>query len=116
MALILSALFFTIFHACSLDNNMLRPTCKIYKGELVERWWYPQGDGNSMQAMFFESNGKIRMSSADSVTFELFGCNKLTVTNHTNFTEEQWAIKVLSTQEFRLSRNKDHLAVFARTP
>lgn len=86
------AMVFALVHACSLNNDILRPSCEVFEVELVEKWWAPQGTKADNKIMFKANgqlletnpaNGWMHKSATDSVSYSLTNCNQLVVTNHT---------------------------------
>lgn len=87
------AMVFALVHACSLNNDILRPSCEVFEVEMVDKWWAPQGSKADNKIMF-KSNGLLmetdpahgwmHKSAEDSVSYTLTNCNKLVVTNHTS--------------------------------
>ena len=88
------AMVFAMVHACSLNNDILRPSCEVFEVELVEKWWAPQGTTKSENKIMFKSNGRLmetdpahgwmHKTAEDSVSYSLTDCNKLVITNHTS--------------------------------
>ncbi len=88
------AMVFALVHACSLNNEILRPSCEVFEVEMVDKWWSPQGTHKSSNKIMFKSNGQIEetipdngwmhKSAGDSVSYSLTDCNKLVITNHTS--------------------------------
>ncbi len=82
------AFILAVFHACSLNNNILTPNCKVFEADLVDRWWYQVGETKE-NGIYFSSMGKcMKRNSTDSLTYTLTNCNKLNITNHTKFSHE----------------------------
>jgi hypothetical protein len=82
------AFIISVLHACSLNNNILTPDCKVFEADLVDRWWFQVGQ-NKENGIYFSSAGRcMKRNSSDSLTYTLTGCNKLNITNHTTFSHE----------------------------
>ncbi|CAN5300926.1 hypothetical protein BH09BAC1_BH09BAC1_31050 [soil metagenome] len=85
---------FALVHACSLNNEILRPSCEVFEVEMVDKWWAAQGTYKSDNKIMFKSDGQLmetdaahgwmHKNAADSVSYSLTNCNKLVVTNHTS--------------------------------
>jgi hypothetical protein len=95
------AMVFALVHACSLNNDILRPSCEVFEVEMVEKWWAPVGAKTDNKIMFHSNglmeetdptNGWMHKSAGDSVSYSLTNCNKLVVTNHTSGDIEEMEI------------------------
>lgn len=109
----LISLFVALLHSCSLDNNVITPSCRIFEALLVEQTWQPIS-GNQADIRFKADRQMTVIGSNDSITYELYNCNKLDVTNHTQSTFETWQIERLVEDVLVLQVNKDTKITFNR--
>jgi len=96
------AMAFALVHACSLNNEILRPSCEVFEVEMVDKWWAAQGTHKSENRIMFKSggvmaetdpaNGWMHKSATDSVSYSLTNCNKLVVTNHSSGDVEEMEV------------------------
>lgn len=100
------AFILAVFHACSLNNNILTPACKVFEADLVDRWWYLEG--NDKSGIRFNSDGScLKKSSHDNMTYTLTSCNKIKITNHTAMKLEEMEIgKLIPTQAMIIVEGK----------
>lgn len=103
----------SVFHSCSLDNGILKPSCLVFEFDLNEKWWYPQTA--SAHPLYFKSNGRLMIEGqTDTLTFVLENCNKLMVTNENQLTEEQWVIKYITDTDLQLQYPDSKVVLYKR--
>lgn len=113
LTLVTAASLLALIHACSLDNNILKPKCRIFEIDLVERWWYPKDSQQSK--LYFKSNGEILMPASNgSWTFSLENCNKIQATDDINSVSEQWVIKALTDKDLQIAFDNNTTVSYTR--
>lgn len=113
IALFIISFFISLFHSCTLDNGILKPSCLVFEIDLNEKWWHPHD--NASKAIYFRSNGMVVMDGVtDTITFTLENCNKLYIANQRALTEEIWVIKRITDQELQLQFPNDKLVLYQR--
>ena len=101
VVLIVVSIILTVVHSCALDNHILKPSCVVFNYDLVEKWWEPGLE--NFPAVYFNLNNQVVFKGAtDSLTYELYNCDKLRVTDHTNNAQHEWEIKVLTDKELQI--------------
>ncbi len=117
------AMVFALVHACSLNNDILRPSCEVFEVEMVEKWWAPVGSKTDNKIMFHSNglmeetnpnNGWMFKSASDSVSYSLTNCNKLVVTNHTSGDIEEMEIFDLMPTVMVIQINADEQITFKK--
>jgi hypothetical protein len=109
------AFIIAVLHACSLNNNIITPNCKVFEADLVDRWWYQIGETKE-NGIYFSSAGRcMKRNSTDSLTYTLSNCNKLRIINHTKMAHEVFEIGKLRPDEASMLINGE-LVNFATRP
>lgn len=99
--LVLMAFAFALVHACSLNNDILKPDCEIFEVELTNKWWEPVGNKQAAKLMFEE--GKIKMAGSDAnKSYTLSNCNTVTVQDNDSGSSETWTIEDLNLDRLTL--------------
>jgi hypothetical protein len=103
----LIAFVFALLHACSLDNDMLKPNCEIFEIELVEKVWTPTGS-KAGDPLFFTVDGLLREgASADSITYNIQNCNTLSMFNKTTGESREWTIEHLDLDKMTIKKGSE---------
>ncbi len=114
--LTLAAFVVAMVHACSLNNNIITPSCKVFETDLVDRWWFASGS-RDITGYYFNSNGTCKKkNSDDDMSYTLVNCNKLHIKNHTRHTIEVWDIAKLIPDQFAVNIDNKEMVMFYLEP
>ena len=111
--LFVAATLITLLHACNMDNNVIKPKCRIVESDLVAKRWVATSEVRLSDAkeIIFTTNGVIEhphvqfnpdSSNLSSKTYTLHYCNKIEVVDDANSSVEEWTIRELSPVYMRL--------------
>ena len=111
------ALFLAGFQACQ-DNSILKPSCRIFEVDLIEKWWYPvESTGGSFTKIFFAADGQIiKPFENERLNYSLENCNAIRVENSTDLSLDHWTIKRLTDKELIISYGRDNSLTYSRHP
>ena len=114
--LTLVSLFLAFFQACQ-DNSILKPACRIFEVDLVEKWWHPVDtqDGRH-QKVFFGADGRIVTPFGNEMKYTLENCNAIRVEDPNDISIDHWTIKKLSDKELTISYERDYTVSYKRSP
>ena len=89
------AFVFAMIHACSLQNNIIKPSCQVFQFDMADKWWTPVGS-NASGKLYFSSGGAVTQeSTTDSVTYNLQNCSSLVMHDYTSGETKDWVIQSL---------------------
>lgn len=109
------AYLLAVFQACQ-DNSILKPACRIYEVDLVEKWWYPaETYGGRFTKIFFTADGEVKMPFANGdPNYSLENCNTIRVENAADISIDHWTIKRLSDKELVIDYGRDYTVAYTR--
>ena len=102
---VLMALAFAMVQACSMNNDILKPSCEVFEVELVNKWWQPQGQKQA-EAVMFTADGTMKWTNTSAEkNYELANCNTLRVTDEETGTMNEWTIQDLNLDRLVIVEN-----------
>ena len=111
-------LFFTfvafvmaMIHACSLNNNIIKPNCQIFQYEMADKWWTPTS-GATGQVYFSAAGVMKNKAGTDSISYTLQNCNGLAWYNHTSGESKEWLIKELNPSKMVVQQDNQHVVTY----
>ena len=113
--MLILAFLLAVLQACQ-DNQILKPSCRVFKVDLIERWWYPvESHGGQFTKIFFTADGRIvKPFTEDSPAYTLENCNSIRVENTPNISVEFWTIKRLTHNELVITYDREYSITYSR--
>jgi len=104
-----------ILQACQ-DNHILKPSCRVFEIDLIEKWWYPvESSGGEFSKIFFAVDGQIIVPfENDFANYTLENCNSIRVENSADLSLDHWTIKRLTDKELTISYDRDNTITYSR--
>ena len=114
-SLLLVAFLLSVFQACQ-DNTILKPTCRIFQIDLVEKWWYPEETyGGRFTKIFFTADGQVKMPLTNGdPNYTIENCNSIRVENPADISIDHWTIKRLTDKELVINYGRDYAVTYKR--
>ena len=106
------AFVFAMIHACSLQNNILKPSCQVFQFDMADKWWTPVG-GGAADKMYFSSAGAVKQeTSTDSITYTLQNCSSLIMHDYTTGETKDWVIQSLVPTKMIVMQDNVHTVTY----
>ncbi|MEX0812706.1 MAG: hypothetical protein WD048_10865 [Chitinophagales bacterium] len=112
----LGAFFFALLHACSLENDIIKPNCQLSEPDLVDKWWKSNDQlVESMPVVMFRRNSTMQIKgSDDELKYSIEHCNKINVENLTQSTFNRLTVVRMTPDEVIMRIDDSEKVIFTR--
>lgn len=96
-------LLFLLFHACTLESEAIRPTCRIFENDVTEKWWVLPEKEHPFARLYFHSYGELEnRSEHETFLYTLEDCNRICV-DFSPSNSEEWTIEEVTSRRLMIS-------------
>lgn len=112
----LGAFLFALLHACSLENDIIKPTCQVSEPDLVDKWWKSNDElaSDIPVLMFKRNNSMILKGSDDKIVYSIENCNKINVENDTKSTFTRLTVVRMTPEELIMRIDDSEKVIFTK--
>lgn len=110
------AFIFALLHACSLENDIIKPNCQLSEPDLVDKWWKSDNElAKDMPVIMFRRNSVMQVKgSDDEIQYSIENCNKINIENITKSTMNRLTVVRMTPDEVVMRINDSEKVFFSR--